>query len=264
MKQHWIMVAVLAGLAFADDAIAQRGRGGQGQQQQNCPQQGQPTGPVCRAACQQPQAPQKAASPRRQRLHAAPSVPPPAATPQGLQRRIGRQQGPAAGQGACGACAQPAAAAGRGGKGRPADANLRPRRRAAAVPAAPTAALAPALVTQLQGVLADEYLARDFYLAAAERFGGRQFANLARAEQHHVDALTRLLRAAGATPVVGPTTTVERPADLAGALASAEAIEREVIAAYEVLLAADTDPAVHRVFENIQAANRRHLAATDR
>lgn len=262
MKQHWIMVAVLAGLAFADDAVAQRTCVGQGQQQQNCPKQGQPAGPVCRAACQQPQTPQKAASPRRQRLHAAPNVPPPAAAPQGQQRRIGRQQGPAAGQGACGACAQPAAAAGRGGKGRPADANLRPRRRAAA--ASPTVELAPGLVTQLQGALADEYLARDFYQAAAERFGGRQFANLARAEQHHVDALSRLLRAAGQTPVVGPTEAVERPADLAGALASAAAIEREVIAAYEVLLAADTDPAVHRVFENIQAANRRHLAATDR
>jgi rubrerythrin len=135
--------------------------------------------------------------------------------------------------------------------------------------AAPATLVAPVglsaeLVTQLQGVLADEYLARDFYLAAAERFGGRQFANLARAEQHHVDAVTRLLRAAGATPVSGRTEAFDLPHNLTEALTNAEAIEREVVAAYEVLLAADTAPAVHRVFENIQAANRRHLAAADR
>ncbi|MBM4060171.1 MAG: hypothetical protein FJ265_03605 [Planctomycetes bacterium] len=118
-----------------------------------------------------------------------------------------------------------------------------------------------ALLDQLQGTLASEYEARDFYRAAAGRFGDRRFANLARAEQHHVDALTRLLRAAGAEPVTSAKHELQLPDSRAEAATAAERIERDVIAAYEVLLAADVDAATRQVFERIQAANQRHLAA---
>lgn len=132
--------------------------------------------------------------------------------------------------------------------------------RGVAQPAASTV-MAPETIALVQGTLADEIHARDYYLAAADRFADRRFANLARAEQRHVDALSRLVRMAGAEPTASASGSVQLPEDVASVEVTAQQIERSMIAAYDVLLAVDTIPSVRTTFERIQAANRRHLAA---
>lgn len=123
-----------------------------------------------------------------------------------------------------------------------------------------TAGKLPAtLVAQLQGTLADEFLARDFYRAAAERFGGRRFANHQRAEQNHIAALTDVLRAAGAEPVTAAGHIEALPATVAATQQRIAELERDMIQAYDRLLEMAANTSLVPLLENIQAANRRHL-----
>lgn len=133
-----------------------------------------------------------------------------------------------------------------------------------AVPVASTKEPATArdrLTARLQEALASEYRARDFYRAADERFGLRRYRNVAAAEQHHVDALTALLIARGATPVTEIADQLAVAATIAATDAKAAAVERAQVAAYEALLAAVEAPQERAVLERIQSANFRHLQA---
>ncbi|MBL8733691.1 MAG: hypothetical protein JNN13_15070 [Planctomycetes bacterium] len=124
-------------------------------------------------------------------------------------------------------------------------------------------ALSAALVTQLQGTLADEYLARDFYRAAADRFDRRDYLNHVRAEENHIAALRRVLLAAGVEPVAAAGRTTEVPESVVATGQQIATLERDMIRAYDRLLdlAAGTD--LVPMLQNIQQANRRHLAAVD-
>lgn len=114
----------------------------------------------------------------------------------------------------------------------------------------------------LQRTLADEHFARDFYEAANKRFGGRRFANLARAEQHHIDALSGILTAAGTEPVTAAGREVALPTTLAATEQAAARLEETMIATYDTLLARVDDASVRPTLEHIQQANHRHLEAT--
>lgn len=240
MNKQWpAMVAALTTLVFAERADAQRCGVGQ-QPTANCQTEVcQARGSFCTAPHARPGA-------------AAKSAPAPAAQPPRTQAARARVRGNGR-QGFGGPGRQ-------GGACAPSTVDVTPR----SCVTATTPALAPATVALLQGTLADEFYARDFYSAAAKRFSDRRFANLARAEQNHVDALSRLVRMANAEPVVDAGRAVELPDDLAQVQERAEEIERQMIAAYDVLLALDTNPPARTTFEHIQAANRRHLLAAGR
>lgn len=120
------------------------------------------------------------------------------------------------------------------------------------------------ITTMLQRTLANEYFARDLYRAANERFADRRFANLARAEQHHIDAVTAILTAAGTEPVTTSGREIRLPDTLRAAEEAAADQERTMIADYDALLARVDDAAVRPTLERIQLANRRHLDATSR
>ncbi len=117
--------------------------------------------------------------------------------------------------------------------------------------------------TLLQRALAAEYFARDFYRAANARFEDRRFANLARAEQHHIDAMTAVVAAAGAVPATTAGREVKLPETLSATEEAAAALERTMIATYDTLLAR-VDDGPRPVLERIQRANRRHLGMTSR
>lgn len=235
MQSRWMAVLVVAAMfACGSDGMAQRGgnAGACPQRPANCPQQ-----PGCSQGGQV-----RAGNGQGQRL----------------RLRQGQQQG------------QPAAGRGQGGRGAGA---AGPRPNGAKSPACQgpcgsigqqPLVLVPALLEQLQTTLASELYAHEFYLAAAQRFGGRRYANLARAERNHAEALARVVRSAGGEPVVAPGCSVELPEDLAGAAAAAVQIERSMIAAYEALLANQRAAALQPMLLQIQTANRRHLAANER
>ncbi len=118
-----------------------------------------------------------------------------------------------------------------------------------------------AYVERLQLALALESDARREYEAAAAAFAVPRFANLARAEQRHEEAIRGLIASLGGTPKAATATAGRAGPDLANATARAVAIETHVIAVYAGLIADSPDPAVTAVLERIQMANRRHLAA---
>ncbi|MCB9878029.1 MAG: hypothetical protein H6835_10550 [Planctomycetes bacterium] len=117
------------------------------------------------------------------------------------------------------------------------------------------------MVTQLQGTLADEFLARDVYRAAAARFGLPRFTNHERAEEHHIAALTATLRSAGVQPVTSAGRSVALPTTLELTEQRIAELEADMIRAYDRLLQMGRDTVLVPMLENIQAANRRHLVA---
>lgn len=73
--------------------------------------------------------------------------------------------------------------------------------------AAPARAADPATVEMLTFMVQEEKMARDLYLEFADEYGTRQFGNIARAEQQHMDAVRVLLDRYGLTdPTVGDAT----------------------------------------------------------
>jgi hypothetical protein len=68
---------------------------------------------------------------------------------------------------------------------------------------------------RLQRVLAEELHTRDVHQAMHIDLRSPRFANLARAEAHHADAISRPLTSRGATPVRDHGQPIEVPQDLA-------------------------------------------------
>ncbi|MCC6783762.1 MAG: ferritin-like domain-containing protein [Planctomycetes bacterium] len=137
------------------------------------------------------------------------------------------------------------------------------RREGVGAPAGRTTAgpVTAAYVERLQLALALESNARREYEAAAAAFAVPRFANLARAERRHEEAIRGLIATLGGTPQEATATFDRAVSDLADATARATAIESQVLAVYAGLIADSPDPAVTAVLERIQTANRRHLAA---
>lgn len=112
--------------------------------------------------------------------------------------------------------------------------------------------------------LYDEYAARSFYTRVIEAFGPRApFANIVRAEQQHVDALSRLCDRLGcARPLdpfpmettVAPTWRANCERAVAGEIAN--------VRLYDSLLPYAVDAGMQQVFLNLQSASRdNHLPA---
>lgn len=112
--------------------------------------------------------------------------------------------------------------------------------------------------------LYDEYAARSFYTRVIEAFGPRApFANIVRAEQQHVDALSRLCDRLGcARPLdpfpmettVAPTWRANCERAVAGEIAN--------VRLYDSLLPYAVDASMQQVFLNLQSASRdNHLPA---
>lgn len=70
--------------------------------------------------------------------------------------------------------------------------------------AAPASAADQATVEMLTFMVQEEKMARDLYLEFSQEYGARQFSNIARAEQKHMDSVRVLLDRYGITdPTVG-------------------------------------------------------------
>ncbi len=113
----------------------------------------------------------------------------------------------------------------------------------------------------------EEYRARAFYHDALARFGAiRPFANLERAEQHHVDALLALFDRYQLSPPCADTVKRAMTAEnLADAYALAADLERGEGPFYDRLLSATEKPDIRSVFERLrQVSLERHLLAVER
>jgi len=117
-------------------------------------------------------------------------------------------------------------------------------------------------LTRLQSTVEKELYARDYYKAAAAALPGvRRFANLAKAEQNHADAIAAAIRYLRGTPSMKPTIKVVVPKTVAEADAECRKIELMVIDIYKGLIKDSPDPKVTKVLQRIQSSNYRHLAA---
>lgn len=149
--------------------------------------------------------------------------------------------------------------------------------RTAAASANPAVASAE-FAAHLAWMREEERLARDVYTALAERYDGAlPFANIARSEQQHFDAVGRLLTRYGvADPSTGrpagsyaepelqdlyDTLMAQGEKSLADAYDVGIAIEKADIADLERVLANLSETDVTRVFGNLLRASRQHLAA---
>ena len=144
----------------------------------------------------------------------------------------------------------------------------------------PMGTLTAAQKAELVGMVDEEKLAHDVYVALAERFPELvQFSRIARAEAQHQSAVRTMLDRYGiADPTVGlpagDFVSVEfdklykelladarTPAD---ALAVGVLIEKTDIADLKDAMAGVTAPDVKQVYENLLAGSERHLAAFSR
>ncbi|MBN2859176.1 MAG: DUF2202 domain-containing protein [Sphaerochaetaceae bacterium] len=136
------------------------------------------------------------------------------------------------------------------------------------------------LSSQEDGILLmreEEKLARDVYLALYEMWGNRTFANIARAEQQHMDAVAYLMQQQGVTDPVEYAApgefTIKKMQDLydslieQGSLSEIAAlkvgalIEDLDIADIEHLLETAEDELTIRVWENLLAGSEMHMRA---
>jgi rubrerythrin len=112
----------------------------------------------------------------------------------------------------------------------------------------------------LREALLDEYANRLYYEALSETFGpSRQFDNLIRAEQRHVNALLNLFDRYGLEP---PTQDEATPPTLPSTLREAIQIavdeEEANVAMYDELLEFARPADVERVFTNLRKASAEH------
>ncbi|MFM1871992.1 MAG: hypothetical protein RL398_1414 [Planctomycetota bacterium] len=114
----------------------------------------------------------------------------------------------------------------------------------------------------LQVALAGEYRARDLYESAYERFGLRRYERLAAAERRHIDALTALIVARGATPAE-PSAVEEAAATVEGTDTLAIEVEKAAIAQFAKLLDGLAAGPERATLEALQAANFRHRDAAN-
>ena len=116
----------------------------------------------------------------------------------------------------------------------------------------------------LQATLERELYARDYYTAASQALNGvPRFANIARAEQKHANAVANMILYLGGIPVLAHNYPVIVPTSVAEADATCEQIELLVITVYDRLIRTCPDPALLPMLNSIQAANYVHLDAVD-
>ncbi len=111
----------------------------------------------------------------------------------------------------------------------------------------------------LQTILIEEYYARDYYRLAFQKTKSRIFANLARAEQHHIDGVESAIQFLGGTPTKNRIQIRSGPEGLLAAEKRCRNIERKVIQAYNQLIRTSPDPSLLPLLKRIQEANHRHL-----
>ena len=116
-------------------------------------------------------------------------------------------------------------------------------------------------LVRLQGVLAKELYARDYYKKAVAGTGIRRFQNLARAEQNHANGIAAAIVYLGGKPVLKHNSKIKVPANWTAADAECQAIEKTVIVLYKGLIKDCPDPELLPLFKKIQASNHRHLRA---
>lgn len=147
---------------------------------------------------------------------------------------------------------------------------------AAAATAIPTRAERAALVAMRQ----EEKLARDVYLALAQRWDVRVFATIARSEQRHMDAIGALLARYGiddptaglgrgdfADPrldVLYDQLVTQGTTSLRAAAAVGVRIERLDLADLRTQLGRVDRPDIVRVLEHLARGSQHHLAAFQR
>ena len=119
------------------------------------------------------------------------------------------------------------------------------------------------LARMLTLALEDEYLARGEYALLIERFGERRpFSRIVKAEERHIASLIPLFARHGIpVPADRGREAAQLPASLKEARAIGVTAERSNIAMYERFLRQELPDDVRRVFENLRAASRNHLAA---
>lgn len=146
------------------------------------------------------------------------------------------------------------------------------------VAVAPVATLDPAVAESVRFTREEERMARDLYAALADLHdGARPMSRITLSEQRHVDAVGTLLTRYGLTdPSAGrPAGDYAYPEltelyarwlamgteSLAGAYQAGIELEQRDIADLEALVAAGGPADVVRVYENLLAGSRNHLAA---
>lgn len=121
---------------------------------------------------------------------------------------------------------------------------------------------AAARTAALQAALVGEYRARDLYESAYERFGLPRYERIAAAERRHIDALTALIVARGATPAE-PSAVEEAAATVEETDALAIEVEKAAIAQFAKLLDGLAAGPERDALEALQAANYRHRDAAN-
>ena len=122
------------------------------------------------------------------------------------------------------------------------------------------------LEEMLTYAIQDEYLAYAEYEEIIDTFGAaRPFTNIIKAEATHIAELTVLFEAYGYTlPENTAAEHVIVPDDLSDALSAGVQAEINNIAMYDVFLSQTLPDDVRAVFEDLQVASEKHLAAFER
>ena len=231
MKALWIGTILFTSFA-ATMGLSQQGPGRCQQKrkaQQNCPKATQNPGKA--EGCRQGQRMRKGRGPR-------------------ARNRIGRRQGQCRNRG-------PGQNRGPGGNRRQAK---RPGALRFALKGQRTQKPVPtAFLETLQAVLIEEYYARDTYRLAHKTTGSQVFANLARAEQHHIEGVKTAIQFLGGTPTSDRIKIAAGPKGLLAAEQRCRSIEKKVIQAYDKLIRTSPDPRLLPLLKRIQQANYRHL-----
>ena len=109
----------------------------------------------------------------------------------------------------------------------------------------------------------DEYLAHEEYVQIIAAYGSAApFSNIVKAEENHIDALTRLFETYNYDlPEDMAKDYVELPTTLLAAYQAGVSAEKVNIAMYEFFLSQDLPDDVKVVFTSLQSASKNHLAA---
>lgn len=142
------------------------------------------------------------------------------------------------------------------------------------------ATLTDAEIDDLLLMREEEKLARDLYNALYEQWGERVFANIARSEQKHMDAVKTLLDAYSITDPVGADTPgvfendelqslydtllAQGSTSVEEALAVGVLVEETDIADLQAALDNTDNPSISRVYENLLRGSEHHLEAFSR
>lgn len=137
---------------------------------------------------------------------------------------------------------------------------------------AKTSVLSAEEITRLQYGQQEERLARDVYLALADQYQMRVFANIAKSENQHVKAVGNLLTQYGLPQTTGygvlqatyEELITKGRASLKDALEVGETIEKLDIADLQKTDALTTQKSILQVFRQLERASNNHLRAFTR